>query len=127
MARFHALSSGNTGQPASEGLGSGTPASPAATTPASTDESTPVPAATPASADGSPPAPESERAMGPPHAERASNTQLMRIYEFKRPPMRISTCSQCLHRDSACPPGRDPTRSKGHGDEQQPGAGDEIR
>src|SRR6267143_5529508 len=114
MARFHALSSGNTGQPASEGLGSGTPASPAATTPASTD--------------GSPPAPESERAMAPPHAERASNTQLMRIYEFKRPPMRISTCSQCLHRvHSACPPGRDPTRSKGHGDEQQLGAGDEIR
>src|SRR5438552_18143794 len=114
MSRFHAFSSGNTGQPASDGLRSGTPASPAAITPASTDESTPAPAApaspaaiTPASTDESTPAPaapasavgspESERAVGPPQAKRASNTQTMRIYRFKPQTAGISTRSQDVH------------------------------
>src|SRR5438132_11696668 len=101
MSRFHAFSSGNTGQPASDGLRSGTPASPAAITPASpaaitpasTDESTPAPAA-PASAVGFP---ESKRAIGPPQAKRASNTHTMRIYRFKLQRAGISTRSQDVH------------------------------
>src|SRR2546422_9071878 len=89
-SRFHAFPSGNTGQPASDGTPASTPASPAAIIPASA-------------------ASESERTIGPPHAERASNTQPMRIYGFKRFWVRTSTRSHLrASTRSACPPDRDP-------------------
>src|SRR5437763_12983237 len=119
-SRFHALSGGNTGQPASVGPRDTTPASACGTPPSSGGT-------TEASEDATEPASPGERAIGPPHAERASRAQPMRIYKFKYRPTSISTRSQGVHGiDGACSPGRDPARHERHCDEQRR-SGDEAR